>query len=744
MSKRFIVFLLAFVLNAILLSSCGNTADLANGQKTKLVITKSPNISPSETRTPTTSPTIQPSKTTQPSETVPPSFTPLPTESSTPTLTPVPWSSEEITSENADEIVQLAIWGRGSLMRKEIVSGGRYLVVQTPLGVYLYELSDLKVAAFFENALGFLISPNGKYLALSYPDSGSIELWQVENPQLLHLLDYSPDVTKFPAWEYFLLPSLVTAMTFSSDSSTLAAGYIDSHINLWDTSSGNISQELHHPIVHAPLKIVFSSDGTKLATDNWGKVIAVWSLVGNELLWRTANGGKLSIKSFAPDSKTLITVGLSTSKILFWDLTDGKLLKSYGAANLQQLVGYSQDGNELIVYGVREQSGIEFLELRSMDDGELHETLEIPIENAILDQNFNSLFVYSERGLSRFIPNQWDWGTINVEPNLAGEILTSQIGDEVAIINESDAKIWKVSTGDELSYVFFGEKFIASHLSGIDGVSWLPDKGIAAWGWNGTDVYWWNVISDYLERVEIDDWPINISAFSTETSVFAVCTKSALEIVSIYDGSRQTLDRCRQSGFLEFSPDGEFLARSNVLVLDLLYKSNWTVAHSMHGHTLPVEVVSYSPSGRYIASGSSVDRGGAEVAIWRTDPPSQLMQFIVPSYGIGSLAFSWDDSLLATGGGGSKVRLWRVSDGWMLDSLDIEGSALTLSFSPNGKILAAGTYLGDIYLFDVASSEVLFRFKAHKRGVIDIEFSLDGTELITAGHDGTVRLWGIP
>jgi WD40 repeat protein len=68
----------------------------------------------------------------------------------------------------------------------------------------------------------------------------------------------------------------------------------------------------------------------------------------------------------------------------------------------------------------------------------------------------------------------------------------------------------------------------------------------------------------------------------------------------------------------------------------------------------------------------------------------------------------------------------------------------SLTFSPDGSLLACGNMDGDILLMDAGSGEVLSTILAHRGSVISLLFDLDGTLLISSGYDGTIRLWGIP
>jgi WD40 repeat protein len=105
------------------------------------------------------------------------------------------------------------------------------------------------------------------------------------------------------------------------------------------------------------------------------------------------------------------------------------------------------------------------------------------------------------------------------------------------------------------------------------------------------------------------------------------------------------------------------------------------------------------------------------------------------------IVFSPDGSLLATGGYGTVVRLWRVADGQLVKSINagaVEGG-LTTEFSPNGRLLAVGNRNSTTGVFDVASGNLLFSLP--KRMSHELQFSPDGRTLAVVYVDGSVALW---
>jgi WD40 repeat protein len=66
---------------------------------------------------------------------------------------------------------------------------------------------------------------------------------------------------------------------------------------------------------------------------------------------------------------------------------------------------------------------------------------------------------------------------------------------------------------------------------------------------------------------------------------------------------------------------------------------------------------------------------------------------------------------------------------------------LTVTFSPNGQILATGDTNGEISLWLVASGKKLANWQAHQDWIRSIAFSPDSTILASGSKDKTIKLW---
>jgi WD40 repeat protein len=70
------------------------------------------------------------------------------------------------------------------------------------------------------------------------------------------------------------------------------------------------------------------------------------------------------------------------------------------------------------------------------------------------------------------------------------------------------------------------------------------------------------------------------------------------------------------------------------------------------------------------------------------------------------------------------------------------GELSAVAFSPNGSKLAVVSYqASDAKVWDVATRKELLVLKGHTDINWGVEFSPDGTRLITSGSDGTARIW---
>jgi len=174
---------------------------------------------------------------------------------------------------------------------------------------------------------------------------------------------------------------------------------------------------------------------------------------------------------------------------------------------------------------------------------------------------------------------------------------------------------------------------------------------------------------------------------------------------------------------VHWSPDGSMLAGS--------YFDNTTVIFD-------------SKSGEVIA----------KLGSYEDVPSTRCYGGEFPNLPTRTCAWSPDGKLLATGGDDTMVYIFNVST-WSLEHIlrGHYGSVLSLDFSPNGKYLASGSGTDKvemhnipeniIRIWDTTTWETIEELDDHKEGVIDLEFSPDGTLLASTSDDKSIRIWNI-
>lgn len=104
--------------------------------------------------------------------------------------------------------------------------------------------------------------------------------------------------------------------------------------------------------------------------------------------------------------------------------------------------------------------------------------------------------------------------------------------------------------------------------------------------------------------------------------------------------------------------------------------------------------------------------------------------------------FSHDGSKLAVAYVDGKVGIWELDIKSRPIFLDGEAEEnFSISWSPNGEILATAGLNGQISLWDTATMKMLHAFFAPER-VYELEFSPDGTMLLSGG-EGSTQVWGL-
>lgn len=197
-----------------------------------------------------------------------------------------------------------------------------------------------------------------------------------------------------------------------------------------------------------------------------------------------------------------------------------------------------------------------------------------------------------------------------------------------------------------------------------------------------------------------------------------------------------------------FSPDGRLIAVAGagfVLVADAATLRNARVLHE--SPLTFTERVAFSPDGTHLIAGAQLGVPPPEgftnpVIVWDVATGEEVSRFPGGTPGSAAVDYSPAGDLVAIGASNVTIldtATWDVSRTLQSTSEDV----WDVAFSPDGKVFAAAYADGAIQIWDPHDGLPLYSLPGHDGPAADLDWTADGTRLISVGLDGAIRGFAI-
>ncbi|MYF98066.1 hypothetical protein F4212_02860 [Candidatus Poribacteria bacterium] len=644
----------------------------------------------------------------------------------------------------------IARFGHGLRLDVEFSPDNAYLSVATKIGFWIYDTETLTPRALWGTERGMMnvatFSHDTRWVATGDQD-GILKVWDTQNGQCVARTDWGGTERR----------NVILHVHFSPDDQYLAAsGFGHSAVYAWreegfepisnyklenpnfsDYKKEGTSYDRYFPIAFSPNSnlfayvsspetimisdintgedianltghtaplhtLLFSPCGQFLASASLGATVQVWDIQNESLVMtpKTYEGNRVRL-AYTPD-ETLRVADIYDDKIVMWDVSQHKKFDTFNTVGTTaDNARFSKDGTKFAITCRNRKIQI-WHEGDSTTRSFFSGYGSIPYavafmqdNNTLIGGNWGSagkiFWNIKKREVQRIFPPSGKRRSL-------GRCMSLSPDDQFLAINAGDnnVQIWHIETEvlaaelTEHEYRIYSLRFsptgrhfvsgglkeelfvwdvahwkkqhqLIGHTSSVEAIAFHPDGNrFVTSSRDGTAILWNVETGEQISRLPLPE---------------------TLEDASLYRGEPQEIERVINGGNLQYKK---------------------------YQH---MQSIVFSPCGNWIVGGLGTWNADAlinEIRLWDTETLETRLIFLQPN---------------------GCIRPW------------------ALTFSPCGKYLVSGAWWkwgldkAPIHLWDMSTGENIHTFWGHASDVQDLAFSPDGTLLASGSYDGTILLW---
>jgi WD40 repeat protein len=300
-------------------------------------------------------------------------------------------------------------------------------------------------------------------------------------------------------------------------------------------------------------------------------------------------------------------------------------------------------------------------------------------------------------------------------------------------------KLWETATGKEVK-TLAGQQ---GHQKQVLCAAFAPDGHSLASGGSDNFLKIWDVPASSPLKVLMHDDGLNGVALSPDGSKVAGAGKDG--VIKVYKtGDYQPLFTLKgHAGGVRgvaFSPNNQFLLSGGEDGTARFWNAQSGQPYATFGaHLGPVNAVAWHPNNQ---TAYSVGEDGC-LQFWQVPNPQQLAR-VLPAHGgpVTALALSPDNNQILSGSTDKTVRVSNFANGQPIRTLGGSNAPIT-AVSGNNALVAGGAEDGRLFVWG-GDGKTLGSYRAHAKAVTAVSVHPQGTQLLSGGEEGLVKLWGLP
>ncbi len=536
----------------------------------------------------------------------------------------------------------------------------------------------------------------GDPLAISWSDDGktlvsvgeddNIRLWNQMGRVRKIIKTQQPQITKVPKGAIFLNWNL----SLSGDGKTLATSRDGRSTKLW-SATGELIKTIQVQQENIGLtELSWSNDSQTLATNGNDSNVKLWDTRGNLIKTIKTDQSKVTSINWSEDSQTLVTGG-GDGSVKFWSRM-GKLIKSIKSGH-NTVLSLSLSGNSqtLVTTGLDDSMSL----WRHSDTVKTVKTIEAAqssITSIGWSGDSQTLVTNGNDSIKLWTRTGSLIGTIDTRQSkmILQHIGWSRKGKTLASTeDDGNVKLWNLM-GKSIGTIEAKQGNVLNHIN------WSGDGKILATSGNDGSVKLWSATG----------YPINT--------------------IKVAKGDAISMG---------WSKDGEILVTSN------LDTENGNIKFwSRNGTLIKTIPATYAFNVNWSGDDQTLSTSTDDnsIKLWsRTGEPIG----IIPNAGSSPISWNKDGQTLATSIDGT-VKLWSRT-GELIRTIEVaQGEIGSLSWSSDGQILATGGLDGTVKLWS-RTGNLLKMMQGAQSNAFSLSWREDSKVLATGGKDRNVRLWDI-